>query len=415
MIGGRSHTSPAREDVLRPACIILIFYFVFEYTRPQYSLAPFLSYLRIPMILTIILFVIFLKSDKEILKDRLVVYTTLFIAEIAFSVIYAVNTYYVWKAFFGMAIMLLAVILVMPVICNNMQRLIAFFNTWIWIHVFVAGYSMLHGGHGPGGFLLDENDLSLTFNMALPLPLYLSMSPTITSKRKNIYRFISLLLIVCIGVTMSRGGFLGLLSVFGIIWLLSLNKIRTLFRVLLVVLILGYPVYKMIPDTYINEMSTITDKSDGTRLQREYFWGIAWDMFLDNPVLGVGAENYPWNVAKYQMRRPEYDPDKVTLFGGRPAHSLYFTLMPELGLLGIILYIMILYQILVKLKFVIRLGKNNAEFIDEMLMAKALLVSTGTFLITGAFISVLYYPPFWYLVGFVLTLHSITSAEIEQT
>ena len=75
------------------------------------------------MILSIILFLIFLKNEKSIFKDRLVIYVVLFIAEIAISVVYAVNTFSVWNMFFSMGIILLAVLLVMPVICDNKESL----------------------------------------------------------------------------------------------------------------------------------------------------------------------------------------------------------------------------------------------------------------------------------------------------
>ena len=64
-----------------------------------------------------------LKNEKSIFKDRLVIYVVLFIAEIAISVVYAVNTFSVWNMFFSMGIILLAVLLVMPVICDNKESL----------------------------------------------------------------------------------------------------------------------------------------------------------------------------------------------------------------------------------------------------------------------------------------------------
>jgi len=386
---------------------LLVVYFFLEYVRPQDTLLPFLKLIRPSMIITLVIFIIFLKNEKSVLKDRLVIFVILFIAEIAISVAYATNTYYVWRMFFGMSIILFTVIFVMPVICDNKEKLRHFFQYWVGIHVILALYSITHGGHGPGGFLLDENDLALTLNMVLPFSLYLSMSDQLTNTRRNIYRIISLLIIIGVGVTSSRGGFLGLVAVFFLMWLLSENRMKTLVKVVLVAALLSFPVYKMIPEQYITEMSTISDTEDGTRQARVYFWEIAWDMFLHNPILGVGANNYPWNVAKYQMMRPDFDLDTVALLGGRPAHSLYFTLIPELGLVGIALFLLILRQIAIKLRYVYR-ATVNTDAHEMALFAKALLVSTGAYLVTGAFISVLYYPSFWYLTGFVVTLHRIT-------
>jgi len=386
---------------------ILMIFFIFEYIRPQDSLISALSYVRIPMILSLILFVIFLKSDKKILKDRLVILTILFIAEIGISVIYAVNTTYVWRAFFGMMIVLIAVILVMPTICNSRAKLAKFFNIWIGIHILVAIYSLFHSGKGPGGFLLDENDLSLTLNMVLPISIYLSMSPNISKSRRLYYRLASLLFIISVGATLSRGGFLGLLSVFGIIWLNSENRFKSFFIALTILAVLAFPVYKMVPESYIAEMSTISDAEESTRVQRLYFWQKGWEMYLDNPVLGVGANNYRWNVGLYQLRDPDFDADTMLNLAGRPAHSLYFTLIPELGSVGIVLFLLILHQIFTKLIGIVRVSRGSGDRVDDLLLAKAIIVSTVTFLVTGGFISVLYYPPFWYILGITLTMHSV--------
>ena len=400
----RIRTKPAGVDAI---FVVLVSYFGFEYIRPQESLFPFLSVLKIPMLLTLTLFICFLKSDKSILKDKLVILTGLFIFEIGFSIVYALNSFSVWNVFFSMIIIMLAVILVMPTICNTRKKLYSFFKLWIVIHAVVALYSVFHAGHGPGGFLLDENDFALALNMVLPISIYLSMSSTISGSKRLYYQLISLFFIICIGLTNSRGGFLGLIAVFGLIWLFSDNRVKNLFKVLGISLILAFPVYKMIPQSYINEMSSIADTEDDTRLERIYSWTKGWEMFVDNPILGIGANNYPWNIFQYQMKDPEFDPQTMISLGGAPAHSMYFTLIPELGIIGIIIFSLILYQIFKKLNEIVSYSKGDNSREDDLLLAKALIVSTVTFLVTGTFISVLYYPPFWYIVGFTLTMHSV--------
>ena len=60
-------------------------------------------------------------------------------------------------------------------------------------------------------------------------------------------------------------------------------------------------------------------------------------MWKANPVFGVGQGNYNWNVHFYEDLNVTGQSS-----GGRAAHSLYFTLLPELGLLGVTLYVLIL-------------------------------------------------------------------------
>jgi hypothetical protein len=129
--------------------------------------------------------------------------------------------------------------------------------------------------------------------------------------------------------TASRGGFLGLLAVGSFCWFYSPRKVWSLVLltgVLLLVLVAA-------PQEYWDRMRTITDDStmeSGTAGQRMFTWGIGWEMFLANPVFGVGQGNFPWTIGEYLGGRTW----QTKSLAGRQAHSLYFTLLPELGLSG---------------------------------------------------------------------------------
>jgi len=416
MMASRSRSAPDNRayeaEKFGAGFIMIAVYYFFEYVRPQDSFIGALAYLKISMILSICLFIYMLKSDKSILRDRLVVLVLLFLAEIAVSVIYAVNTYYVYIAFEGMALMVI-VVLAMPIAIQTDKKYTTLVGYWVFINMLVAIHVATHRGRGPGGFTWDENDAALTIVMAIPLALALMYFKGNTKGRKILYMVAALVSVIAVVASMSRGGFLGLASIPFSYWIVSKNKLKNLGKFLLLIALLGYPVYQLTPDRYKAEVESITDKSDDTRNTRLEFWGLAWDMFLDNPAIGVGARNYPWNVAIYQMRRPGFD-GNGKLLGGREVHSLYFSLLSELGSVGAIIYVMILFQLVKRLLRIVRLGEMNDSFYNLGVIAKALLVSLSSFLISGAFISVLYYPPFWYLVGFVLTLHVVVQNKLKQ-
>ncbi len=415
--GGGKVMQGVKDNKLGFALVILILYFFFEYVRPfMPHLIPVLSPFRIPMILTVILLIFFLKHEKSLLRDKLVIYVLLFVLLVGFSVVYARNTYYVWSTFKGLSIILVAITLTMPLICDDKRKFYIFIYAWVACNLLLVLHALKYNGHGPGGFVWDENDLALALNMCTPVSYYFFIIRRNANKSGMLPLAATLLLVVGSGSTMSRGGFLGLVAVFGMIWLLSERKLKSFGIVLLCALIAGYPVYKLVPETYKNEMSTIfEDKgNDSTRSARFEFWGYGWDMFLDNPVLGIGAANYPWTVDIYQMRKPDYNPNTMRLHGGRPAHSLYFTLIPELGLAGIIIFVLIIKEVFARLRRLILLGRKHEALSEYAMLAKALLVSAIAFLVTGAFISVLYYPPFWYLIAFLLTLERIADTEYKK-
>jgi len=140
-------------------------------------------------------------------------------------------------------------------------------------------------------------------------------------------------------------------------------------------------------------------------------WDIGLQMFYDNPLCGVGAENYPWNVDKYQHYSKMWDPNAMRSLAGRQAHSLYFTLIPEFGLIGSSVYISMLVIIFRRLLAVMRRYKNDTSKSEYVFAAKAIIVSMVGYLTAGAFISVLYYPHFWYFLALTLVVLNLVKHD----
>ena len=412
--GGGFGLRNSRRKESNESFYVLSVFFLFEYLRPQDSFLGFLGALKIPMLLSILLLIVFLKSDHRIIKENLIILMLFFIAEIAVSILYATNTYFVYRGFKGMALMAV-IIIAIPIVIDSAKRFYEFINVWLVIHILLAIYVLFHNGRGPGGFLGDENDLALTLVMVIPLSAVMYFHKGVSIKQKFFYVVISILCVIGVISSMSRGGFVGLASIAILFWWFSHHKIKRLFQVISLVILFGYPVHQLVPDSYKAEVSSISDTSDKTRNSRFFYWGLGWQMFLDNPILGVGAMNYGWNVAEYQMNLEDFDPDERRLLGGRAAHSLYFTLISELGAMGAIIYVLIVIGVLKRLNRIVELGKQSEYFYNVALMARGLKVSLFAFFITGTFISVLYYPPFWYLMGIVLALDlAVTKMQSGQ-
>ena len=173
---------------------------------------------------------------------------------------------------------------------------------------------------------------------------------------------------------------------------------KSLVKVLLIGALLGPVVLYFTPDEYISDMETINDTEDGTRNERLMSWGYGWDMFLANPILGVGAANYPTTVYLYQENTETFKAGGQKHLWGRLAHSMWFTLIPELGLVGIVIYFSIVFTILSMLRRII--SGSLVDNSQEASVAKAIIVSMVGFFSCGLFVSILYYPQFWHLVAF---------------
>ncbi len=411
--GKESKSQKASEQALNAGFWVVLLYFCFEYGRFQNYIDP-LKYLKIPFILSVLATFLLLKApDKSVFLDRQIVFHFIFIVLMALSVTFAVNTYYVYVTTVGMVVVFIVGVLPSVAYLDTRRKVSLFFRVWVFLYLFLAIMTIKHGGVGPGGFLGDENDMALALNMAIPFAFFLSKSPAMSGLMRAVCLVATVVIMLAVVFTASRGGFIGMVTVVMGILYFSKNRIRNF----LLIVVLSATALLFMPSSYVNEVESISDQSNSTRLHRLYFWGLGLDMFIDNPVLGVGAGNYPWTNRLYELKRPDYDEATTRWAGGRPAHSLYFTLFPEMGLAGAGLYIGIGLLMFRRMKEVsedkgdVLEGPVGEEF---KLIARALLVSILGFLSSGTFISVLYYPHYWYLNGFSLAIYLVYKKSIKE-
>ena len=130
----------------------------------------------------------------------------------------------------------------------------------------------------------------------LPISCCLDSS---TNLSKVFYFALLCIFIMTAMVTLSRGGFIGLAAVGTYCWLKSSQKGRAVVLggvVIIVMLIFA-------PEKYWEEMQSSTSDQTmtiGTGAERLYTWGVGWEMFLGNPIFGVGQGNFPWNFDEFQ-------------------------------------------------------------------------------------------------------------------
>jgi probable O-glycosylation ligase (exosortase A-associated) len=284
------------------------------------------------------------------------------------------------------------------IICvNSIGRLKSMIFVCICLMIYVSCYSLFYKGVGSGNYFKDENDLGLYMNIWIPFCYFLFVAEK-KKLKKVVYASGLLIGIASIVVSFSRGGFVGLVCVFLVIWLFSPRKVISL----VVICVLASLVFFFAPKEYWNRMDTIKDTNEGTALERRLTWEAAWDMFLDNP-LGVGGNNF-------QVRFPEYQSPKFKRgMWGRVAHSLWFTLIPELGIFGIIIYFLLLFYNLRDIFSLRRITakKENQDVKYLHYLSSAFIASLVGYFAAGTFLSVLYYPHYWYVCGIIVAASQI--------
>jgi hypothetical protein len=383
-------------------CLLLFIYLVLDYGRPQ-DVIPGLGVIRPAAIVTALLAVAFLTVPRLWVKGNgqfRAVWA--FVALLFAWVPFARNNFFAYKTAESM-LLLLPFVLSVPVCLRSLRAIRGALAFCVLLMVYQAGFAALHGGRGTGAGVSDENDLALYVNTFLPFAYFLFRADA-RMRWKLFYAVATLVGVAGVVASRSRGGFVGLLAMGVVTWLLSPRKIRSL--VLIGVVVVGVLLFANA--SYWQRMSTATDAQDGTGKARVESWGAGWRMFLDNP-LGVGGNNF-------QVRFPEYQTYFQRGMWGRVAHSLWFTLLPELGIPGMLVYGLLLFFNLrdsVRLRTIGRtIGGVNGALVAGL--GSAFLASFAGFFASGTFLSVLYYPHYWYLTGFIVATYSVAARVARE-
>lgn len=258
----------------------------------------------------------------------------------------------------------------------------------------------------------DPNSYAQLIVVLVPLAL-----DRLMSARSNIARLIAIwALVVCsltVIITFSRGGFLSLVVVLGIyaIWKgLSFGN-----WMLISTLVLG--VVLMLPAQYMERLSTLTSFLPGSQSSQNdvSFVGrlseniIGVQMFLDHPILGVGVKNYPVYYIDYSrglgldQRRTERSP-----------HSLYLEVAAEQGIVGVVVFSVLLYNAFNGLLFAKRTFYQLESYEMERLTVSIMIGFIG-YLTSAVFLHGAYPRPFWVLIGLSLAFFAYAKSLLEQT
>lgn len=285
-----------------------------------------------------------------------------------------------------------AQILALCIIFSTQTRVKKLLNLWVIIYFLMSLITVKNGGRGPGHFTGDENDAALALAMGVPIVFYSIWEPNI-SKNKKLFRIgVVGLLFFAIAVTASRGGFLGAIAVILCMWWLSKNRIKRAVQAVAMGVALSGVVALVLPAGYFEEMESINDPEDDTRVERFRLWETGYIMFKHNPILGVGVGQYPFNAGDYQKLAPWYDGTGKN-YRGKVVHSVYFQILSETGILGSLMFGFAMLYLPIRLYFVTNFQKVlSAEEEFEVNLRRMLIVSMFAYVISGAFIAVAYYP-----------------------
>ena len=322
-------------------------------------------------------------------------------AVMAYHVPMAVNNFLSFWGFVNFTVLVVGYVLPLATLPRTQESTRLLLSAYVLLHIPTAIHAILYKGTGTGGWMGDENDVALALNVALGVGYYL-----LPLQRTGFMRLLMLtgMVLNVAGIVMSnsRGGFVGLAALGAYMLLAGPKRGRIVSA--LAVAALGLALFA--PASYWDEVRSIKDanKPGDTGESRIYFWGLAKQMFWDHPLVGVGTENYG-------IRAPEYeDKWRSNTTGqhvwGRAAHSLYYTLLAEQGAIGVTLFGLMLawsFRTYWRLRRSAR-APDDPHAQQAGAMASALMAGMVALLVTGAFLTCIYYPVIWVLVGLLASV-----------
>lgn len=396
-----------REKSMTLPMMLLAFYLLIEYGRPSF-LAPIKPGLLVQGFLIFCLLP-YKTRIYQIFREKYFRLYLLLLLLMTLHVFIATNNFY---ALMGLKVMVSYLIVGVSccVFIDSIYKMKVLFSVFTLVVALCAvnricGANFL--GISGGGVFGDENDFALVMNVGLPIAFFLGR--TQKDWKKWLFWMAAIACIFGNMFSASRGGFVGLVAVGAVCWLSSKHRLRAI-PVLMVLAILAWNFASPLAKEKIQGLGMNSGEKD-TGKDRFELWKVGWKAFVDNPVLGVGQGNMPVVMNKYRFDQWGTSFWKQDMWG-RMTHSVYLTLLPELGLVGAIIFLLMLKNLYAKKR---KINENCARIINKDVadniknLNSALIISLFGFLISGIFLSVLYYPPFWNLSALLVTLSLVTS------
>jgi putative inorganic carbon (hco3(-)) transporter len=241
----------------------------------------------------------------------------------------------------------------------------------------------------------NPNDLALTLCLILPLSIALFCASRKPMVRTALFAMIALQ-VVAIVATFSRGGFITLSVIAGVYLVLLCKRRGWGWAILALALLLAAAPF--LPTTYINRIATITNieaDASGSAQERWTYMAAATKYTLTHPVVGTGVGMNM--LALNEMKGPAW----------KEVHNVYLQYSMELGVPGLVLFLLLLRGCLKSVSDVRRrfAGQTNQQ--DLFYLADGIWVSLIAFAVAAMFYPVAYHFYFYYFAGLALAAKAI--------
>lgn len=388
-------------------------YLLVEYVRPQ-SIMPSLDVLPWGKLFLILSMVgLMAEPHKKWARDKTNVILTLFLFVLFLSAVFAEYPDVSRGQWFDFVGWFVIYFLIISIVTNEKRFFIllvifilasfklSFHGARTWT---MRGFAFTDWGlAGPPGHFQNSGELSVQMLMFAPLALQLALylKAYISPIKFWVLLAIPVTAVMTVIGAGSRGSQLAMLYQF---YRIQLKGKLTFKRIAVAagILAIGFAV---LPDEQKARFTSAGE--DRTSQQRLLYWKRGVEMIGDHPVLGVGYFNFTTYFAEHYPQDMLYDRAQLP-------HNIFVQVGTDAGLLGLGVFIALLYRNISCAREIQRRAKANPQLLGfHGSIAKGLQVAAWGFIVAGQFVTVTYYPFFWINLAMTVALLNITKRAEE--
>ncbi|MBJ6749824.1 O-antigen ligase family protein [Geomonas anaerohicana] len=268
------------------------------------------------------------------------------------------------------------------------------FLNWV-----ATGFSFRREGTGGGpGWFNNSGEFGIQMCIFLPLAscFYYALHQYWSRLKKGFFLLFPLTALTGAISCSSRGALVGVVSILLFMLFKTKNKLKVLFIVITTICL----VYVLLPDKQKERL--VASGQDNTSVSRLQLWGVGLDMVRRHPVLGVGYRN--WGVAQTEV----YGVQNQLL-----PHNVFIECAAELGLSGFLCFVLLIGYTFYNNYQSRKLLGSSADGRFLSLMADGLDAALVGYLVSGFFVTVLYYPYFWINLSMTVALRNVAVSRVE--
>lgn len=408
--------------IINKAFWFVLLFVVFSFFRIHEAL-PVLFPMKIPFLLSVgalsaLLWHAFVSKELKIFWHHSFNWLAIFWVLTIIGIVFASNRPIALAEFTGIYWKIIVMTLAIMWLVNTTENLAKTAMTIIYAGALVSciavynsanGIGLVEGsrvtiGRDFGSMLGDPNDLALVLMFPLAFTISQARTPGIPWFKRIISALVCLLLLAAIIATQSRGGLLGCIAVIGIFaWKLIQSKLLLMSGGAIAVVVL-----------YL--VAGISDRASGgaaeegideSAMGRIYAWEAAFKMALDNPLTGVGLNNFFSNYFFYSSYWDGLN---------HAVHSTWFGVLAETGFIGLIIFVALIVSLIKTSRATLARLKAAGSSVPPELNSVAYAVYAGLLgtIVSGTFLTQAFNWPIYILAALTVCVSNVSQTACQN-